>query len=305
MNENNSSPVNPPSELNAQSAVRIPQSSVALHIRFLPAAPPGAKVLARFRDPYDRVAVAETIPLDRLPPAADTAEPFDGFHFLFLPSGSTNTPYEQQKRGEDWMQAPAGDPFAVQPIDLTLRNDRVLWRPGRALVLGAPDRMDEILAALVHFAFYEGEMRRLEQEIREDWPLVERDLSLTHQVGAADLKRWPDANRMVRLTALRRVRLTRLDLYLSKVPAQLTGNVRKVYAELLLWCPELPDRYIALDDQIEIYEDLYESANDRLSEYAYFRKEFIVEAWIVVILALELAAVVVELVFTIKESASP
>jgi hypothetical protein len=305
MNENNPSPVSPPSEINPQSAVRIPQSSVALRIRFLPAAPPGARILARFRDPYDRVAVAETIPLDQLPPAADSAEPFDDFHFLFLPSGSTNTPYEQQKRGEDWMQAPPGDPFAVQPIDLTLRNDRVLWRPGRALVLGAPDRMDEILTALVHFAFYEGEMRRLEGEIREDWPRVEQDLSLTHQVNAADLKRWPDANRMVRLTALRRVRLTRLDLYLSKVPAQLTGNVRKVYAELLLWCAELPDRYIALDDQIEIFEDLYESANDRLSEYAYFRKEFIIEAWIVVILALELAAVVVELIVAVKESAAP
>jgi hypothetical protein len=165
--------------------------------------------------------------------------------------------------------------------------------------------MDEILTALVHFAFYEGEMRRLEQEIREDWPRVEQDLPLTHQVGRADLKRWPDANRMVRLTALRRVRLTRLDLYLSKVPAQLTGNIRKVYAELLLWNAELPDRYIALDDQIEIFEDLYESANDRLSEYAYFRKEFIIEAWIVVILALELIAVVVELALTMKESAAP
>ena len=28
---------------------------------------------------------------------------------------------------------------------------------------------------------------RLEQEIRADWPLVERDLPLTHQVGPADL----------------------------------------------------------------------------------------------------------------------
>jgi hypothetical protein len=165
--------------------------------------------------------------------------------------------------------------------------------------------MDEILAALVHFAFYEGELRRLEAEIRQDWPLVERDLPLTHQVGPADLKRWPDANRMVRLTALRRVRLTRLDLYLSKVPAHLAGNVRKVYAELLLWNAELPDRYIAMDDQIEIFEDLYESANDRLSEYSYFRREFIVEAWIVVILALELIAVVVELIQAFKEAAAP
>ena len=283
----------------------LPTPHSALRIRFLPKASPAAKVLARFRDPYDRVAVAETIALDQLPPAADATEPLDELHFLFLPSGSTNTPYEQQKRGEDWMQAPPDDPFAVQPIDLTLRNDRILWRPGRALVLGAPDRRDEILTALVHFAFYEGEMRRLEQEIREDWPRVEQDLPLTHQVGRADLKRWPDANRMVRLTALRRVRLTRLDLYLSKVPAQLTGNVRKVYAELLLWNAELPDRYIALDDQIEIFEDLYESANDRLSEFAYFRKEFIIEAWIVVILALELIAVVVELALTMKESAAP
>jgi hypothetical protein len=295
---------NGPSSANPQPAIRTPQSSLALRVRFLADAPPGAKILARFRDPYDRVAVAEAIPLDQLPPAAGAAEPFDELHFLFLPSGSTNTPYEEQKRGEDWMQAPPGDPFAVQPIDLTLRNDRVLWRPGRALVLGAPDRMEEILIALVHFAFYEGEMRRLEQEIREDWPLVERDLPLTHQVGAAELKRWPDANRMVRLSALWRVRLTRLDLYLSKVPANLTGNVRKVYAELLLWNAELPDRYIALDDQIEIFQDLYESANDRLSEYAYFRKEFIIEAWIVVILALELAAVVVELALAYKESAA-
>ncbi len=296
---------NDPSSTNPQSAIRNPQSPLALRIRFLPAAPPGATVLARFRDPYDRVAVVEPIPLDQLPPAAGAAEPTDELHFLFLPSGSANTPYEEQKRGEDWMQAPPGDPFAVQPIDLTLRNDRVLWRPGRALVLGAPDRMKEILLALVHFAFYEGEMRRLEQEIREAWPLVERDLPLTHQVSRDELKRWPDANRMVLLSAQWRVRLTRLDLYLSKVPAQLTGNVRKVYAELLLWNAELPDRYIALDDQIEIFQDLYESANDRLSEYAYFRKEFIIEAWIVVILALELAAVAVELVYAIKEANAP
>lgn len=241
--------------------------------------------IVRFRDPYPRVAVSRSLSVEELLARAASQRPaLDEFDFLFLPSGSAS-PIELQRSAETWMNDPALN--AAHPtIDLVLQSDRVLWRPGRAVVLGAGRRLPDLLAGLIDFSFYEGELRRLEQELDEDWPAAEADVPLTHGVERAALARREHVNQMTRHTALRRIRLARLAPHLEKSSAALPGPARRLSAELALQA-ETVERLKYVDDRLEVFENLYELANDRLSEFAYFRQEYRLEGWIVVLLVVE------------------
>lgn len=245
----------------------------------------GEAIVRRFRDPYSRTAVSRSLGVDELlATAAVDHPPPDELDFLFLPSGSAS-PIELQRSAETWMNDPALS--AVHPtINVVLQSDRVLWRPGRAVVLGAARRMPDLLAGLIDFSFYEGELRRLEQELEDEWSVAEADVPLTHGVDRAALARREHVNQMTRRTALRRIRLARLAPHLEKASAALPGPARRLSAELALQA-EVVERLKYVDDRLEVFEDLYESANDRLSEFAYFRQEHRLEVWIVVLLVVE------------------
>jgi len=57
----------------------------------------------------------------------------------------------------------------------------------------------------------------------------------------------------------------------------------------------VPDRLQVVDDQLEVVQDLYELANERLTEFRYYRNESILEFWVIAILALEVVLILVEL----------
>lgn len=245
----------------------------------------GQPPLRRFRDPYPRVAVARPVVVDELLSTAPAGQPpLDKFDFLFLPGGLAS-PIELQRAAEAWMNDPALT--ALQPtIDLVLQSDRVLWRPGRAVVLGASRRLPDLLAGLVDFSFYEGELRRLEQELEDDWTVAEADVPLTHGLERSALARREHVDQMTRRTALRRIRFARLSPHLEKASAALPGPARRLSAELALQA-EVVERLKNVDDRLEVFENLYELANDRLSEFTYFRREYRLEVWIIVLLLAE------------------
>lgn len=265
----------------------------ALRIRFRENGAIAPAALRRYRDPYPRIAASQTVSLDDLLSlGASQPAPLDRLDFLFLPSGSAS-PVELQRRAETWMNDPAV--IAELPtIDLVLQSDRVLWRPGRAVLLGTSRRMSELLAGLVDFSFYEAELRRLERELEDEWPLAEADVPLTHGVDAAALARREHVNEMTRRTATRRIRFARLSPHLEKAPASLPGAGRRLAGELALQA-EVVDRLKYVDDRLEVFEDLYELANDRLSEYSHFRQEYRLELWIIVLLVVEALLIIGDL----------
>lgn len=269
------------------------EAAHALRIQFCADQTSGPSVVRKFCDPYVRAAVGRPLHVDELlSTAAVEPLPLDRFDFLFLPSGSA-TPIELQRRAEAWMSDP-GLSAAAPTIDLVLQSDRVLWRPGRAVLLGSSRRMAELMAGLVDFAFFESELRRLEQELEEAWPTAEADVLLTHGVDRASLARRDHVNRMTRSTALRRIRFARLSPHLEKAPATLPGAGRRLATELALQA-EVTERLKYVDDRLEVFEDLYELANDRLSEFRYFSQEYRLEMWIVVLLVIEALLIVGDL----------
>ena len=58
---------------------------------------------------------------------------------------------------------------------------------------------------------------------------------------------------------------------------------------------EVQDRLKALDDRLEVFEDVYELANDRLLEYGNFLTEARLEIWIIVILVAEVVLMLAEI----------
>jgi hypothetical protein len=270
----------------------------AQRIRFVESLPAGATPLAAFRDPYARWAIGEPVELESaLRSSLPSPAPQSEFTFVFLPSGST-TPIELQRRAEAWVSEPplARESPAIHlpVIDLVMQSDRILWRPGSAVVIGSSRRMSEVLAGLVEFSYYEAELRRLEQELEVDWPAAEADVSLTHGVDRQALARRGHVNEMTRRMALRRIRFARLAPRLEKAPLTLSGPMRRLFSELAQQA-DVVDRLRSLDDRLEVFEDLYELANDRLGELSYFQKEHRLEAWILAMLLVEVFLMLFEI----------
>lgn len=124
--------------------------------------------------------------------------------------------------------------------------------------------------------------------------LAERDIPLTHDVKAADLGRQAQLGEMTQRTLLRRLRHVRLEQHLLQFAADLPLPQRKA-ARLLQRKMRVSSRLEVLDGQLETYEYIYELANQRMAEYANFRREYLVEWLIVVILAIEVVVVIAEL----------
>jgi hypothetical protein len=269
----------------------------ALRIRFVKQFA-GGTPLATFAHPYPRFAVAESLEVEELLALSIGTEPEeDQLRLVLLPAGLAS-PLELQKRAEQWMHR--GGLSAGQPtVDLMLRSERILWRPGQAMMIGPPERLQEVLPGLIEFAFHEGELRKLEREIDADSETAEGDVDLTHSVGRDKLWRRTHVDEMTVRMTRRRMRFARLEPRLEKASISLPGPARRLAGELAMQA-EVIDRLGWLDDRIEFCEDLYELANDRLSEFSYFNREYRLEFWIIVLLLSEVVIMSFELWVTYR-----
>ena len=264
----------------------------ALRIRFVEHLREGVAPLETFAHPRRCHAVAEATTPDDLVQPSTAASSLDDLRLLMVPSGSA-TPIEWQRRAEEWMHG--GSTSGSQPtIDLLLRSERVLWRPGQAVIVGMPERCDELLPGLVQFAFYEQELRKLERGLDADWDIAQADIALTHGVGKEALARQGHVNTLTTRSSVRRMQFARLEPCLEKPSITLASPARRLAGELAAQA-EVVERLHWVDDKLEVYEDLYELANDRLSEFAYFVREYRLEAWIIVLLVVECVLMSVEL----------
>ncbi len=133
----------------------------------------------------------------------------------------------------------------------------------------------------------------MEREIELDWDRAESDVPIANHVDSEDMSRLGDIGAMTRTVFLRRIRLAKLELPLAKCQALLPLFARKLAARLRVKF-DSAQRAETLDGQIEVYEYIYEMASQRMGEYGNFRKEYILEILIVVILACELIVGILE-----------
>jgi hypothetical protein len=261
-------------------AIQKPQQALAWRIEFADRALGGE--LPQIREP--RSAWVHIHEVNAPAALLDTTAPegaVNGLTFVFLATGVA-TPFEVQKHAaESWMAPRPGEDGVT--LEVQFRSERLLWRRGRALCFGSPQAAAEVLAGVSRFTFCESELSRLEQQVQTSWLTLEGDMELMKRLSSRDLKRQEHINAMTRTATTMSVAYVRLQAALETSPRDLTGPARRLFLELALQADAV-DRLRRLDDAIEVLEDFYGDMREQLSEFRYFKKEYLVTFLILLVL---------------------
>ena len=272
------------------------QGISARRIRFVTQLPAGTRARNKFRQPRVCHAIEEPVELANLPRDRPWPEPTDGLLVLHMPR---NAPADWQRFGETWM-TPADHPEAVQPITLQGKGRTMYWRPGRALIVGdrqqkgskkgpPPAGMPEdVLAALVDFAFHEGELRSLESAIKIGETSMNEDVGRAFKIRFRDRTAWPHFAAMTEHFGRLRVVYTLLEPRLASAPRTLPG-ISQRWVERLCELAHIEDRLEDASNRIENGEFLYGEANDRIADYKGYHLGHMLEIVIILLLVLEVA----------------
>ena len=257
-----------------------PPQSRTWHVVFSEKPPPGYAVLHTFGEPWRMLASCREQPSADAP-AAPSPDDRELWFTRVLESAAGRLP-------------PGSDGRNGRAIDIEWRRARLSWRPGRAVARCDEKSADLILSVAAHFAFLESELRRAEAELASDGQSAYSDADLTHEVGASELTRWPQVNLRTRRAIRRRMVIADIERDLDLPPADWPDDARQLLSRLGEHAG-MPDRLESAAERAEVICDLYETANDRLTEYSYFRREARLEQWIIVILVAEVVLLLLEL----------
>lgn len=269
----------------------------AYRISLVAKAEPGQEVVLQLAVPQPVVAVRESISAEKLL-AEPGAAPGELTRIYVLEPGA-----DLSMEG-DWYKLvsptcssitldPAMKDAQEPPADLQVRSDRVLWRPDIALVICNPDRLNEILVGVVYFSYFVKELSRMERELSSSWAQVRQDMHFIHQVDDSAFAEQPRINERSRWSYGLRADYARIEPFIDVVPNYVPANSRRIIQELSTHT-EILARFKVIDEQLEVFEDTYELANDRILEYSNYRGEFKLEVIIIVVLIIELAFMAAE-----------
>lgn len=195
-----------------------------------------------------------------------------------------------QRLVEAWVMTGSSGETATE---VTFRGVRMLIRGQRAALFGGPELAEAACAALMGFHNLSRRLRRIEESLAERLSHLRSDVPLTHKVGHADLSRQSHVSDMTRWAMTLRLDHTDLMRELRRPGERqdLDLPARRMLGELILQA-DLQGRADNLEDTVECAQELYDTANDRLLDYRYFRSEMVVELLILVVLVGELVLLI-------------
>jgi hypothetical protein len=264
-----------------------PQGGIVVRrIRFASHSVTSGRVCRTFKHPRLCLAVEEPAALTVIPKKAPSA-PGDELFVVFV----------QPKAVAEWEEISAGplpSDSESPNADVKWKEGRVRWQPGLAVVYLRGAIQEEVLAALVEFAFYEGELRRLEAEMDTREAAANDDVSRAHTIQRRDKAHWPRFTAAIEAFTRMRLAFARLSPRFSEA-ARGPGSFSYRLASRLLHQAQTEARAEALDTRLEACEELYEGANDRVADHKGWHNGHVLEVIIVALLMLEVVLLCVEL----------
>ena len=256
----------------------------AWRFRFVENAPAGGEVYRRFADPRNVCAVRESVADFFSPPVWPA--PVDTFEVVCVVESAALT-----SKLKSWMGKPE-DSQAVVTVGIETEASKLRWRPGRAVIEASADESADVIAGLVEFSFFEGELRRLEQAIVPHQTSADRDVAFAYNIRPADRSQWDRLYQTMEQLYHLRLQFARLEPNLYQSARTLPAAARQVFDRLSIRA-DIETRLEALNDRLETIEDLYEGAIDRITDYRNYRKGSLLEIAIVILLAVEVVLLLV------------
>jgi len=261
-------------------------------IRFVDAIADGDAVLMSFQDPSPRYAVLDAAPATANRADADELRG-DELDVVLLPLPAA--PSGTQPGFAKWL-AKTNGAGAPPPVYVKLRGVELMWRPGHAMLQCDPEQAELLLSAVVEFAHYERELRRIEGEIADTWAELEQDKALAFDVTPDDLKRSDVVGERMNRVLQRRIRLARTEPHLYDPEASLPAASQKL-GEGLRDKARTDARLENVDAQLEVFEGIYEMSGQRMGEYRAAHEEHVLEWIIIALLAAEMLLLLAQMVW--------
>lgn len=191
-----------------------------------------------------------------------------------------------------WVSATTVPPSPVAFVPLY--GCQVVWAAGRAAIIGPPDRLDQLAAAVTDFAGVEAELRAVERRAVALLETVEADVA-----GSLSLEEHsPDRRTQVAARHLEAVALgRRLALLAPAVhaPPLHPPTLASQLGERLRERTRLVERHEFATQRAELAERVAEACGQRALEAGIARRQSGLEWTIVVLLVIQTALLVVEL----------
>lgn len=217
----------------------------------------------------------EDVDVEGLPPVgADRPAPVDRLFVVCVPDGSSSQSRERAR--------------GVWAVTLEHGPEVLEWRPGFAIVQCRQESRNDIVAALVDFAFYEGDLRVLEEGVEAAEQQAQADVALAHRVRYRHRAHWERLTDCAERCSRMRLTFARLEPQLLAASRTLSPTARS-WMTRLLQKSDMESRLSSLNDRLEALEELYEGATQRISEYRWFVSGHALEIGIIVLLLIECA----------------
>lgn len=272
-----------------------PGEGTVRRVRFVSLAEAGQAVLREFADPAPHKAVCAVATPEWSAKNTEAAL-IDGIDILTVSSQTSEHPGLSEDLFK-WV-ADGGPSGAAPPTTVVVHGAQIIWGSSRAAILAAPDRAESFLLALIDFCYYENELRKIEREVGEAWPLLEADSPLAHAVTASDPDRFEDIARRMAETLKRRMRLARIVPHLYQPRPHLPPLANQLI-ERLRERAHVEDRHEALVSQLDVFERIYEMNSQRISDFKAAQHQTTLEWVIIVLLAAEGVLLLIELLWTL------
>jgi hypothetical protein len=229
-------------------------------IGFVTDAPANTRVLRKYTDPQNISAIQQ---------------PGDGSQLEIFCSSDTKTFRQPVKSA----------------VTVETELAKISWQPGRAAIIGGD--AESLIPAVIDFAFYEGELQKLEEAILPHQATADADVALAYNIRQSEQSQWDRLYRTMEQLYRLRLRFARLEPHLESADPSLPIDARRVFNRLLKKT-RMEARLEAFSDRLEAIEDLYEGAVDRITDHRNYRKGSLLEVGIIGLLLLETILLMVQ-----------
>lgn len=267
-----------------RSPAGLPTDAEIMQVAFVEKAQPGQPVLLVLPAAISRVAV--TIRGDA---AGSTTEPPVDLQVLTIPA-SRHDEAGLLAAARDWVGSERGD-AADSPVGMmTLQGAQVFWTSRKVAMIAPADRQEPLRRSLVEAFWYQSELLDLERCLADLWPQMERDLPLAFAFEEQAIPKKRELQDRFQQVLRIRARLARLRPFVHSphhYPPTLASQINERFRER----SQMIHRHEVLNEQVQVFGDVYDACGQRASEFIQSRTGHMLEWGIVILLGVEVLLV--------------
>jgi len=267
--------------------------------------PPGGHIATDRRSPRPAEAASADgrVDVQGLPPDAgieqSTLPTGEAFELLSVPLSAYADATHLATAATSWVARPPtqGGEAETPVVGVPLYGCHVVWTPGRAAAVGPPAKLGQLRSAVVDFAGREATLRGAERRLAGVLAGVEEDAAFAFAVDARPLARQAGLSARYRETVVIRRQLAELAPAIHAPPVHPPTLVSQL-GERLRDRTRLAERLDLALDRTDFAERVTEACGQRAADVALSRRQLALEWAIVVLLLVQTAMLVAELLAT-------